>query len=189
VYNEFKMAQKEKLQKKAATLKKPQPEENEPLVKQEKILFTWAAPSRPFKRRNKDFYATVIAIAAIVGLIVFLIDGWLPVILIISLVFLFYVMSSVEPEAVKHGITTWGVRVGGDLVDWFNLGRFWFSRRFDNDLLIIEANAIGGRIELVINPKEKTKIEKVLSRYLIHEEIPPSSLDKASNWFSKKLPQ
>src|SRR3989344_2253081 len=129
------MAQKEKLQKKAATLKKPQPEENEPLVKQEKILFTWAAPSRPFKRRNKDFYATVIAIAAIVGLIVFLIDGWLPVI------------------------------------------------------LIIEANAIGGRIELVINPKEKTKIEKVLSRYLIHEEIPPSSLDKASNWFSKKLPQ
>ena len=168
---------------------KPQAKHEKPLVEQEEIILTWLAPSRPFKRRNKDFYVTLIAIAAIVGLIVFLIDGWLPVILIISLVFLFYVMSSVEPEATKHGVTTWGVRVGGDLIDWIDLGRFWFSRRFDNDLLILEANVLGGRIELVVNPKDKTKIEKVLSRYLIHEEIPPSRLDKASNWFSKKLPQ
>ena len=181
------MAAKVKPQKKAVP-RGPQRQSRLPVVEQEKILFTWLAPSRPFKRRNKDFYITLVAIAAVVGLIIFLIDGWLPVLLIISLVFLFYVMSTVEPEAVKHGITTWGVRVGGDLIDWLNLGRFWFSRRFDNTLLVIEANTIGDRVELVVNPKDRSNIEKVLSKYLIHEEIPPSRLDKASNWFSKKLP-
>jgi uncharacterized membrane protein len=50
----------------------------------EKDLVVWNAPSRPFKRRDKQFYLTTISIAGIVCLILFLAEGAMPVILIIS---------------------------------------------------------------------------------------------------------
>lgn len=170
-----------------------QAQEEEPtpvFIKPEKEhdLANWVAPARPFKRRNREFYVTVISIAAIVGLILFLVEGWVPVVLLISLVFLFYVMNTVEPENIEYRITTKGIKIAEKLTEWPYLGRFWFSRRFDSELLIIETARLPGRLELVINPELKTKIREGLAQYLKEEEVPPSYLDKAAGWFSKKLP-
>ncbi|MBI1863687.1 hypothetical protein HYS03_00540 [Candidatus Woesebacteria bacterium] len=168
-------------------------EEEAPKLKktiEEKDLLVWETSERPFKRRNRDFYITVIAMAGIVGLVLFLVEGWAPVILIVSLVFLFYVMSTIEPGNVRYKITNKGVTVGNQKTTPFsNFGRFWFTRRFDSDLLVFETFSFPGRLEIVIDPTVKDEALKVLSKYLTHEEVPPSSLDKAANWFSKKLPQ
>ena len=153
-----------------------------------KDLVVWVAPARPFKRRNKDFYVTVIAMAAVTGLVLFLIEGWLPVILVISLVFLFYVLSTVEPENIEYKITDQGIKIAGKLTTWDIMGRFWFTKRLDNNLLVIETKVLPGRLELVINENIKDQIKKELEKYLVHEEIPASNLDKAANWFSKKMP-
>ena len=160
-------------------------EQNEP----ERDLFVWVAPARPFKKRNKEFYITTIAIAAVVGFILFLAEGFLPVILIISLVFLFYVMSTVPPDNVEYKITTRGIRFADKRTDWDKMGRFWFSRRFDNELLIVELHTLPGRLEVVIKPEDKEAIKNEVTKYLNHEEIPASFFDKAALWFSKKLPQ
>ena len=157
-------------------------------VLKEKNLFTWTAPARPFKRRNREFYITLIAGSAIVGLVLFLIEGWMPVILIISLIFLFYVMNTVEPEKIEYKITNKGIKVADKLTDWGVLTRFWFSRRFDSTLLIFEIVRLPGRLELVVSPDEKEKIRKSLSKYLPEEEAPPSFLDRSANWFSRKMP-
>lgn len=162
--------------------KRPKPVE-------EKDLLVWTAPSRPFKRRNKDFYVTVIAISGLVGLILFAVDGFMPVLLIISLVFLMYVMSTVEPENIEYKLTNYGIKVAEKRTDWDLMGRFWFTKRFDSELLVIETAQLPGRMELVVLPEKKEEIKKIMNEYLIHEEIPPSGLDKAANWFSKKLPQ
>jgi hypothetical protein len=154
----------------------------------EKDLVTWIAPARPFKRRNKEFYITMIVIAAIVGLILFLVEGFMPVILIISLVFLFYILSTVEPEEVEYKITNKGIVIAGRRTGWDILLRFWFSRRFDSELLIIETLVLPGRLELVIRLEDKEKIKKALLKFIPEEETPPSTLDRAANWFSRKLP-
>jgi hypothetical protein len=154
----------------------------------ERDLVTWLAPARPFKRRDREFYVTIIAIAAIVGLILFLVEGWMPVILIVSLVFLFYVMSTVEPENIEYKITSKGIKVAGKRTDWEFLVRYWFSRRFNNELLVLESFNLPGRIELVIDSAKKEEIKKSLAPYLPEEEAPPSYLDKAANWFAGKLP-
>lgn len=154
----------------------------------EKDLVVWTAPARPFKRRNKDFYVTVFAMAAVTSLILFLIEGWLPVVLVISLVFLFYVMATVEPQNIEYKVTTKGIKIAGSLTDWNVMGRFWFTRRLDNELLVIETRTLPGRLELVIKEDVKEKIKKELGEYLTHEEIPASNLDKAANWFSNKVP-
>lgn len=162
------------------TTTKPEPE---------KALFTWKAPSRPFKRRDRDFWMTVIAIASIFSLILFLAEGVMPVIMIISVIFLFYVLSTVEPEEIEYAITNKGVKIAGKRTDLEQLSRFWFTRRFNDALVAFETFVLPGRLELVIDPKDKEKMRKVLSDYLPEEEAPPSRLDRIANWFSKKLPQ
>jgi hypothetical protein len=154
----------------------------------EKDLVTWTAPARPFKRRNRDFYVTVLAMAGVTALVLFLIEGWLPVILVISLVFLFYVMATVEPENIEYKITNKGIKIAGRLNEWSNMGRFWFTKRLDTELLVIETRTLPGRLELVVKPEIKDQIKKSLDEYLVHEEIPASGIDKAANWFSKKMP-
>jgi len=154
----------------------------------EKDLFAWKAPSRPFRRRDREFWMTVIAIAGISSLVLFLIEGAMPVILIISIVFLFYVLSTVPPEEIEYKITNKGIKIVDRRTNWDLLTRFWFSKRSDSELLVFEMLVIPWRLELVINTKDKDSLRKVLSEYLNEEEVPPSSLDKATNWFSNKLP-
>ena len=154
----------------------------------EKDLVTWTAASRPFKRRNREFYITLIAIAAIVGLVLFLVEGFMPVILIVSLVFLFYVLSTVEPEKIEYKITTKGIFIALKRTDWNLISRFWFSRRFESELLVVQTFVLPGRLELVIDPDKKEEIKKALLKYVPEEEVPPSGLDRAAMWFSKKLP-
>ena len=154
----------------------------------EKELFAWKAPARPFKRRDRQFWVTVIAIAVVFGMISFLAEGVMPVIVIISVIFLYYVLSTVEPETVTFSITTWGIKIVDKLNPYGNLNRFWFTRRFNDMLLIFETTTFPGRLEVIINPKDKEKIKTILKKYLIEEEAPPSSLDKASNYFAQKLP-
>ncbi|MEK7525971.1 MAG: hypothetical protein AAB546_00645 [Patescibacteria group bacterium] len=155
----------------------------------QKELHIWTAPARPFKRRNREFYVTIISIAAVTGLVLFLVDGFLPVMLIISLVFLFYVLSTVEPENIQYKVTTLGIKIAEKLTPWEAMRRFWFTKRFDSELLVIETYTLPGRLELVINSAEKPQLEQELKKYLVLEEAPASFLDKSSNWFAKKLPQ
>ncbi len=159
-----------------------------PKEEPEKELVSWVAPARPFKRRNRDFYVTVLAMAGVTALVLFLIEGWLPVILVISLVFLFYVMATVEPQNLEYKITNKGIKIADHLNEWAGLGRFWFTKRLDSELLVIETRSLPGRLELVVNPAVEEEIKKELGEYLVHEEVPASGLDKASNWFSKKMP-
>src|SRR3989344_2388837 len=77
----------------------------------EKDLHSWKAPSRPFKKRGREFWVTVLSIAALLAFVLFLAEGVMPVILIISLVFLFYVLSTVTPEEIEYKITNRGVKV------------------------------------------------------------------------------
>ena len=164
-------------------------EESKSTLKPEKDLVVWTAPARPFKRRDKQFYMTTFAIAGIVGLVLFLAEGWMPVLLIISLVFLYYVLSTVQPEDIQYKITNKGIKIAGRITPWEVVVRFWFSKRFDSEILVIQIKTLPGRMEFVIDQRVKEQIKKELSGFVVQEEVPPSVLDKLTNWFVKKLPQ
>ena len=161
----------------------PAPKKQEP----EKVFISWQAASRPFRPRGREFYIRLIAIAAVFGLILFLIDGVLPVILIVSLIFLFYILNTVEPEQVNYAITNYGIKVGAKLTEWGAMGRFWFANKYGREVLVIETANFPGRLEMFVDTKVKVDIKKYISDYLTHEEVPPSYIDKASGWFEKRL--
>jgi len=154
----------------------------------EKVLFTWKAAARPFKRRNKEFWVTIAAMAGIAGVILFLFEGVMPVVLIISIVFLFYILSTVEPEQIDYQVTNRGIKIADKLTRWDELTRYWFGTQFETDIVIFETLKLPGRLEFVINKSEKDKLKKAVDKYLNEEKASPTNFDKLSDWFAKKLP-
>lgn len=154
----------------------------------EKELLVWTAASRPFKKRDRQFWVTTGVVLSVIGLILFLVEGVMPVILIISLVFLFYILTTVDPGTIEYKVTNKGVRIAGRLTVWNDLIRFWFTNRLDTNLLVIETVSVPGRVEMIITQDLKEKVKKELSKYLPQEEVVPGYFDKAINWVSQRLP-
>lgn len=154
-----------------------------------KDLFAWRAHSRPFKRRSREYWVTIYSIAGLLGFVLFLAEGVMPLILIISIVFLHYVMSTVSPEEIEYKITNMGVKIGENTTFWDEMTRFWFTKRTDYDLLVFETFKFPGKLEIVVHEKDKEKIKETLLRYVPEDEPAETSVDKAVNWVSKKLPQ
>jgi hypothetical protein len=153
----------------------------------EKDLFAWTAKSRPFKKRPREYWVTIVAIASLLSFILFLAEGTMPVILIIAVLFLYFVMSTVEPHDLSFKITDKGIRVGDRLTEWNQLTRYWFTKRLDVTTLNFETIAFPGRLEVVIQEKDMVKMRTLLSKYLPEEEPEKTSVDKASDWVSKKI--
>lgn len=158
-------------------------------VDQEQELFSWKAPARPFKKRDRDFWLTLVGGGLIIGFILLLAEGPIVVILGAAVFFLYYILSTVEPEIIENKITNHGVRIHGNKNLYENMTRFWFTKRFDNTVLVLETLTIPGRIELVIHENDLEEIKKSLSPYVLFEQDSPSYLDRATTWFHEKFPK
>ena len=103
------------------------------------------------------------------ALILFFAEGFMPVVLIIALVFLYYTLNTVEPDKVSYKITNLGVKVGNSTMDWEVINNFWFSKKLDSEILVLELSAIPGRMNLVINTQDKSKIRQTMKKYAPEE--------------------
>jgi hypothetical protein len=153
----------------------------------EKDLFVWSAPSRSFTQKGREFWVKVVAVASIFGFIIFIVEGAMPVLLMIALIFLFYVLSTVRPENIEYRISNLGIKIGESRTDWNAVTRFWFLKRASDEILVFELTALPGRLEYVYNAGDQQKIREILKKYIPEEETPETRLDKASEWLSSKL--
>jgi hypothetical protein len=162
-----------------ADIPKPQPEG---------VIFEWSAESRPYKKRNKQYYITIALIVFLVSLILFFAGQFLPIAVVITIAFLAYVLSSVPPHKTDISITTYGIRFDGQIYYWEELGRFWLDEKQDKDVFNIELGRFPHRITLVYDKKDEATIVEVLSEVLLFEQPPLTSYEKASKWLSEKIP-
>lgn len=169
----------------------PDPQTTTPQETQTKIveneIISWSSPSRPFVQKNREFWVRVIAISSVFGFIIFIVEGAMPVILMISVIFLYYVLSTVRPENIEYKITNLGVKIGSVINHFENIKSFFFSKRGKDNILILDMASFTGRLELVFNEKDKDKIRKTLRNYIPEEEPSQTSYDKASEWVNSKL--
>lgn len=155
----------------------------------EREIVSWTAPARPFKVHSKKFYVTVFSIVGIVGIILFVAEGVMPVILLVALMFLFYILSTVQPENVGYKVTSRGIKIAEKDTPWQDIARFGFLSKSGCDLLVFDTISFPGRMELVINTEIKDKLKQEISAYVPYGDIQPSFLDKVVNWVVKKLPE
>src|SRR3989344_2790499 len=76
--------------------------------KEIKTLLNWRSPSRPFKKRSRDYFTTIAAIVFLIGVILLFIKEFLLIGVILALMFVSYVLATVPPEEVEHEISTEG---------------------------------------------------------------------------------
>lgn len=148
----------------------------------------WEAPSRPFKKRQRQFFVTVTVIALLVSLILFFSGQFLPIAVVISVVFLMYVLQVVPPHNISHKITTFGISVEGNLYYWQELGRFWFEKKYDQSLLNVETLRFPGRITVVIPEEKKQEVTEILSEVLLQQKPDLTLFEKIAGWVQEKVP-
>lgn len=154
----------------------------------ETTLFEWRALSRPFKRRNRQFFVTVTVIALLISLILFFSGQFLPIAVVISVVFLFYVLQVIPPHDIDHKISTYGITVDGTLYYWEEMGRFWFDKKYDQLLLNVETLRFPGRLTVVLPEQHKTTVSEIMTEVLLQQKPELTSFEKAARWFQEKLP-
>lgn len=164
------------------------PPTDDGMLQPEQSLIEWQAPSRPFKTRNRQYYTTIGIIVFLICLILFFAGQFLPIAVVIALAFLAYVLSAIPPEKVIHSITTYGIRSDNTLYTWDELGRFWFTEKFGQQILHFETNRFPGQISLVLTDLDTVALTDALSGLLVHEKPPMSGFDKAAQWLQDKVP-
>jgi hypothetical protein len=155
---------------------------------QEELLLGWVAPSRSFKPRKRQYYTTIAAIVLLICLILFFAGQFLPIAVVISVAFLAYILASVPPEQIEHYFTTYGVRVDNNIYYWDELGRFWFTTKYDQPILHIEVSRFPFRLTMLLGEVPVEEVRGILALALIEQQPQPSFYERAADWLQKKIP-
>jgi len=161
----------------------------DPLETEEKVLFHWESDSRLFKPRGKDFYSTLVVLAILISIIMFFIEGVVPVFLIWSVVFVIWVLSKTPPAQVAHKITDWGIRTEDELYRFEEMANFWFEQKWNKFILrVLLLRRLPGQLVVIVHEKDVDKIKELLGKRVILEKPKPTWSDRASKWLSEKVP-
>lgn len=154
-----------------------------------KTLLEWESPARPFKKRDREYFTTIAAIVFLVSVILLFIQEWLLIAVIISLMFISYVLATVKPENVKHKITTRGIKTGKRNYKWEDFDHFWISERWGHKILNLRLTApMAPIIQILLGDKEEKEIKETIEKYLIYDKPEDNFLDKAAEWLQEKFP-
>jgi hypothetical protein len=155
---------------------------------QEKKIFTWTAPSRPFKNHNRQYYTTIGTIILLLSLILFFAGQVLPIAVVIAVGFLAYVLSTVPPQDISNQITSFGVRVEEEIYYWEEIGRFWYTEKYKQRILNLEVGRFPFRLSLLLGKADEKEITEILSEILIKEKPPATYFERAASWLQEKIP-
>jgi len=155
----------------------------------EKDIFEWEQMERPFKKRDKEFWVTSLAILILVSVIFIYLKEFLLVVALSSALFLYYAMSTVEPNKIRYRITNRGIYWGDSRMEWDLLRRFWIKPNLDSEAVFFETHLRFPRqVSMIINPEDKETLKKIIARRVPCLDDSPEFVDKVTNWVSKKFP-
>jgi hypothetical protein len=154
------------------------------------VLFSWKGPSHPFKKRNRIYFQTIIAMTLLLVAIVFFLNDFLLIGVILAISFLVYAISSVPPIEVEHKITPMGIDDAGRFFKWIDLSSFWFEEKWGQQVLVIQTHlTFPVQIRAVISKESISTIKDMIGKYLLFHSKPVKSfVDKISEWITAKIP-
>jgi uncharacterized membrane protein YdbT with pleckstrin-like domain len=169
----------------------PQAEkENTENVMTENQPLEWSAPGRPFKKRSKQFYLTALLIMLLVEVILFLFSQYLLMVVVISLVFVAFVLASVPPKDFHYRISDEGVMIEDGFYIWRELYDFYFKDRDGVKTLHLGTHAfLPGELIVTLGNMDEEKVKNALLPYLPYREyVKPTFVEKSADWLTKNFP-
>jgi len=170
-------------------------EEKKPAPKLEKSdirfkeIFSWEAPERPFKKRNKEFWTTLLSLVLLISLILFFAKEYFLIATIFALVFLFYILSTRPPQKITYKITNQGIFWGQTKYEWPVLHSFWVES--DDGQAVLKVNtylSFPRQLILPLGDQDEKALREILENFLPYEQPEPTFIEKATNWLAKTFP-
>jgi hypothetical protein len=155
-----------------------------------KTLLSWSAPGRPYKKRGKQYFISLVLIMLLVDVIFFLFSEYLLMAVAASIVFLMYALAAVPPHPYHYKISTEGFTIEDHFYLWFELYDFYFRKQHDQDVLVIRTKAFfPGELSITLGSIHKDQIKDILLPFLPYREvIHETFIEKSGNWLSHTFP-
>jgi len=154
-----------------------------------KAIISWKSPERIFKARSKKYFTKVALYAFIFILLAIAIGEYVFIGVIMAVVFVVYVLATAAPQTIEHKITNMGIISGGRAFLWEELDSFWFEKRGDDRLLMVQTDLHFPTrlIMLLTNVSERTLLE-LLEKHLHYHPAPVHTLfDKWAQTLQKRI--
>lgn len=155
-----------------------------------KTLLSWTAPGRPYKKRGKQYFMSVLLIALFVMVILFLFSEYLLIAVVASLVFVTFALALVPPHPYHYRISSEGITIEDHFYLWQELYDFYFRKQHDQDVLIIRTKAfLPGELSIVLGDIHTEQVKSAILPFLpFREVIHETFMEKSGNWLSKTFP-
>lgn len=174
----------------ATQLTKEQHPQFSPPQVQVKTLLSWTAPGRPFQKRGKQYFISVLLITMLFEIIIFLFSEYLLMVVVLSLSFVSIVLAAVPPHPYHYRISTEGITLEDHFYLWQELYDFYFRKQHGEDVLVIRTKAFfPGELALTLGTIHKEQIKSVLLPFLpFREVIHQTFMEKSGHWLSTTFP-
>lgn len=153
-------------------------------------FLAWEAPGRPFKKRGREFFINGFLIMMAVQIILFLFSEYILMMVVFSLVFLAFALSSVPPRHFHYKISSQGVLIDKSFFIWEELYDFYLFKHHGQETIHITTKAyFPGELTLTLGDLDSEDIKEILLHYLpFREHVEPTWLEKAGDWLDRNFP-
>ncbi|HSD98932.1 MAG TPA: hypothetical protein VLB73_04555 [Patescibacteria group bacterium] len=155
-----------------------------------KTLLSWKAPGRPYKKRTRGYFTSMLLLTVLIEVILFLFSQYALMAVVGSLVFLSLALAFTPPSNFQYRISTEGIMVEDHFFLWEELYDFYFKKRNGIDVLHIRTYAmIPGELTLTLGDLTEQHVKQALLPYLPYREyVKPTMMEKSADWLSKNFP-
>jgi uncharacterized membrane protein YobD (UPF0266 family) len=151
-------------------------------------LLVWDAPVRPFKKRDRVYYQTIIALAFLLVVISFFLHEWLLIGSILAVVFVSYVLAAVPPLVISNKLTKKGVWTGETFFNYSEISQYWFENQLESTVMILLLKN-SARVFLVVPDEKKEKANEIMNNNVVFREKPlKNAISKIGDWMKRKIP-
>lgn len=155
-----------------------------------RTLLSWSAPGRPFRKKGRQFFASVALIVFFFEVILFLFAQYELMVVLLALAFLSVALAIVPPHDFHYKVTTEGIKVEDYFYIWEELYDFYFKRVDGADILVLRTQALlPGELKISMGELTRDHVRRVLVQYLPYREyVAPTFMEKSADWLSTNFP-
>lgn len=153
-------------------------------------LLSWKAPGRPFRKRGKEYYLTILLATVLVEIIAFLFGQYTLMVLILSFVFLVFVLATIAPHDFSYRISTEGITLEDHFYLWQELYDFYFKKKDGVETVHIRTKTfLPGELIIPLGTTDKEHLKSILVQALPYREIvKPTFMEKSADWMARTFP-
>lgn len=154
-----------------------------------KSIVSWKSPERIFKARSKKYFTKVALYGLVFILAAIAFGEFFLVGVIIAIIFVVYVLATSAPDVIEHRITNMGIVSGGRAFLWEELDSFWFDRRGDDRLLLVQTDLhFPTRLIMLLTTVSERTLLDVIEKHLHYHHAPVHTImDKWANSMQKRI--